>query len=164
MFGVIVDRGCQLEFWLCLDQGADCVLLVGADLENEVSTGFEQKYGVLDQPCDHSQAVGTAIKGRWRLVLTDSSLEPRDLVGCDVGRIGDDRVEGLLTADWLEDVAESKIDAVRDFVPSGVELGNFECLPADVDGHEPHLGISVSRGDRQTARAGPHIDGVGAMG
>ncbi len=41
----------------------------------------------------------------------------------------------------------------------GVCPGDRKGRFGDVNGHEPALGLAVRRGDRQTARAGSHIDG-----
>ena len=58
MLGVIADRRRQAEAWLALDQGADGLLLVGADLQDQVAAGLQQGDGLFDQARDHVEAAG----------------------------------------------------------------------------------------------------------
>ncbi len=63
---MIVDGRCQPQAALLLDQGADGLLLIGADLQDQVAAWLQEGDGFLDQAGDHVQAVRAAVQGAVR--------------------------------------------------------------------------------------------------
>ncbi len=53
--------------------------------------------------------------------------------------------------------------SIRSATPSeaAFRLATARACFGNIDGHEPRRGLVVRRGDRQAARAGPHVDGTG---
>ena len=68
--------------------------LAVSELGEEPTGGPEPTVGVLGQGAVGSEAVGTAGKGEEGVVIPDFGHQGRNLGVRDVGRVGDDEVEG----------------------------------------------------------------------
>ncbi len=122
--------------------------------------GFKRPTDSSIKPRNHVETAWAAVEGRSGLVIAYSRLEMLDRLAGYIRGVGDDRVERAFARKRLELVAQSKIDPVGNAKLSGIPPGDRQCLFGDIDGHEASPGLAVRRGDRQTARACPHIDGT----
>ncbi len=70
--------GASRSAGLRLDQRADGAFLIGADFQDQVAARFQEADRFLDQPGNHVQPAGPAVKGHSWLVIADSRLEMFD--------------------------------------------------------------------------------------
>ena len=107
-----------------------------------------------------SRPSGPPSRARCGLVVPDAGLEPFDLRGGDVGRVGDDRVEGPSPRTGPSRSPRRK--SMRSATPCWAAFlrATARACFADVDRHEPGPGLAVRRGDRQAARAGADVHGA----
>jgi hypothetical protein len=76
-----------------VDEALHLLVLVEADLEEEVAAGLEVARRLRDEAADDGEAVAAGRERDTRFVLAHLALESREVGLGDVGRIGDDDVE-----------------------------------------------------------------------
>lgn len=103
--------------------------LSGSHLNGDPSPGTEQTKGSTDQATMELETVSAAVQRQPGFVIPDLGLQPWNLPGRNVGRVGDNRVEGRDRTEGLQDVSGDKPDAGRAAAAPGVPEGDPEGLP-----------------------------------
>jgi hypothetical protein len=131
----------------------------GADFEDEPSAGTESGVGLGDEAGDDFGAGGSGENGVARFELADFELDLIFFRFTDIGRIGDDEIEGV-GSESGEQVGLAEMDTGFELVAGGVGAGDFEGGGGDVGGVDFGLGEFVGQGYGDAAGAGADVDEV----
>ena len=163
--GVVVEEGQVLPGavgWL-FEEGFEGVELAEAELEGEEASGLEGGVGGGEEAAVDVEAVGAGEEGGVGFVLEDFVGHGGGFVEGDVGRVGDDDVEGSEGLDQGrgEEVGLEEGDAVGEVVAGGVLLGNGERRGVEVGGGDAGGGEFGGEGEGDGAGAGADVEDVG---
>jgi hypothetical protein len=126
--------------WLGIEEGAEGFVLAEAELEGEEAAGAESwvwwvAKGLGDEAAVDVEAGGAGEEGGVGLVVTDFGVEGRGVGEGNVGRVGDDGIEGhRLVGKCAEKIAMQEGDAVDDAVGEGVFVSDGQGRCRDVEG------------------------------
>src|SRR5262249_27410151 len=94
-------------------------------------------------------------------VVLHSRFQKIHLLGRNVRRIGDDRVEWALRFEGRQPVTKAKIDAFEDPKRRRIAPCDGQCSFANVDCHKMSFWLLMCTRNRQTARTGSYINAAG---
>ena len=109
-----------------------------------------------DEASDDLEAGGPGKDGIAGLEFTDFELYLIGFRFADVGRVGDDEVEGV-GFESSKQVGLVKLDSRIKLMPGGVSAGDFKSRRRDVDSVDFGLRQLFGQGQRDAARASAHV-------
>jgi hypothetical protein len=138
--------------------------LAVSELGEEPTGGAEPTVGVPGQGAVGSEAVGTAGEGEAGVVIPDFGHQERNFGVRDVGRVGDDEVEGGVRGQVgvrAEGVLEVKRDAVEQAEVGRVGAGDVEGFRGQVEGVDVGVGMRGREMEGEASGAGAEVGDAG---
>jgi len=141
----------------------EVVELAEAELEGEQAFGFEGRVGGGDEAAIDVEALGAGEEGGVRFMLEDFVGHGGGFVEGDVGRVGDDDVEGWggLQLGSDEEIGLEKVDAMAEMVACGVVFGDGERRGVEVGGGDVGRGEFGGESESDSAGAGADVEYAG---
>ena len=130
------------------------------ELAAEHAAGAQGARRELDQAAEHVEAVGAAVQRKLRLVVLDLG---RNLLGedarRDVGRVAHQHGEGSgqRGVDPGGKVAFNELDRIGEPERIAVSRGEVDGRRREVGRHDPRSAALIGNGQRDAARAAPHL-------
>jgi hypothetical protein len=145
------------------EEGAEGVELAEAELEGEEAFGFEGRVGGGKEAAVDVEALDAGEEGGVGFVLEDLVGHGGGFVEGDVGRVGDDDVEGWggLELRGGEEIGLEEGDAVDQVVAGGVVFGDGEGGGVEVGGGDVGQGELGGKGECDGAGAGADVEDAG---
>jgi len=138
------------------EQGHDGLRLGVADLHEEPAAGTERLKGLRDETANDIESLVSGEDGNVRLIVLDHILHLVGFVESDVGRVGDDEVEGGVARDVGENVAQGEAYASAEAL--GVAASDVESFGREIDGVNLGVGQFAGEGDGDGSRSGANVD------
>ena len=144
-------------------RAAKGVDLAEAELEGEEAFGFEGGVGGGDEAAVDVEAMGAGEEGGVGFVVEDLVGHGGGFVEGDVGRVGDDDVEGWGGGEVGrgEEVGLEEGDAVREAEAGGVVFGDGEWGGVEVGGGDAGGGQVGGEGEGDGSGAGADVEDAG---
>jgi hypothetical protein len=140
--------------------------LIEGDFEEEAAAGVQARKGFFEDSAVEGEAVGAAVEGGFGFVVTDAAVEGFDLGAGDVGRVGDDQIEGLGVDDGFEggeEVAFFDGDAAGEAEAVEVAAGDGGGGGADLGGDDDGGLEAVRDGGGDAPAAGAEVEDAGGV-
>ncbi len=128
-----------------------------ADLDHEAAARFQHPQDLGREGAVGVQPVRTSIQGRHRLVLAHLGVEGEDLVGADIGRVGDHQVEGI-RLQARGPIAAEQGRAAGEAEVGGVLAGHGQGFLGNVHAQAPCRGALGQQGQQDGARADAEVE------
>ena len=132
-------------------------------LHQKPSTGFQRTRRVPDDDAQGIQAVGASGKRKMRFVIPHLRHQLRHVAIRHIGRIGNHQIETARLRQRLRKILPCKSYPFRHAIVSGIGLGKFQGLRADITGANLRLGQLMRKGYRHNAASGAQIQNTAGI-
>lgn len=130
----------------------------GIDFD-EKSPFIREKAGqVRDQATDQIEAVGAAVEGQLRLVLTNIVFQTGQFSGRDVRGVTDNEIEFGSCRYRDKQISLKEVNSAFDLMLRGILSGDFQSGGAEIDGGDVRCGEMDGGGDGNTTGTGSKIE------
>ena len=155
---MIFENSYVVEVWVSVaDLFCRCALVEG-DFEIDASALYESICGTFQYTAVEEEAVGAAVEGYEGFVVFHAAIEGFDVGGGDVGRVGDDQLEGL----GIDTVDEGCIEIALFDGDTAGEAEAFDVTAGDDDGFFAEIGGDDDRVFEMMADGGGDATAAGA--
>lgn len=139
---VILEHDRVGEHCMVMRDRKNGIALVVADFDQQLAAGQKQRGSLVQKPADHVHAVRAASQGTGWFVQFDVRLEFIPLCVGYIGRVGADHVVALADracGEWGSTVAQSKLNAIVNAMPSGIPASKFQRFRNDIGGDDARI-------------------------